>query len=338
MYVRQEEAFEFYDSHFMLTSDERELYRRILCDGSIEGRYIGMNSRKEALETNPDKMIDRFLKFGVHTGANAARKAMEEAKCSAQEIGGLVVNTCTGYLCPGLSSYIAEALGLSSSVRVMDLTGMGCGAAIPNMECAAGIMARGARRSVLSISVEICSATLFMGSDPELVVSNSIFGDGAAAAVIGVNGNGHEEGLLQLVDFESGLFPNYREQLRYRTEQGRLRNVLSRRVPVVGANAIAHVTERLLSRHKLSMGDIGWWAVHAGGTAVLEQVGKKLKLNDEDLSYSYGVFREYGNMSSPTVMFVLKKILDEGRPKPGDRGVLLSFGAGFTAFAALVVF
>jgi predicted naringenin-chalcone synthase len=229
-------------------------------------------------------------------------------------------------------------LGLPPSVKVLDLMGMGCGAAIPNMECAAGMLALGATKSILSISVEICSATLFMGPEPDLVVSNCIFGDGAAAALLNLSPNGDAPKLLRLLDFESGMLPEYRELLRYRTEQGRLRNVLSKRVPVLGATAIMQVVHRLLARNRLSPQEINWWAVHAGGVAVLQQVGKKLELSDEALRFSYDVFRDYGNMSSPTVMFVLKKIIEEGKPDRGDKGLLLSFGAGFTAFGALVEF
>jgi predicted naringenin-chalcone synthase len=145
-------------------------------------------------------------------------------------------------------------------------------------------------------------------------------------------------GLLTIVDFESGLFYESREHLRYRTEGGRLRNVLGRRVPVIGARAVTEVAGRLLERHALSTKDIGWWAVHTGGTSVLDQVRETLELGQDALRFAYEVFGEYGNMSSPSVMFVLQKILDEGRPAAGDLGLLLSFGAGFTAFAALVRF
>jgi predicted naringenin-chalcone synthase len=96
---------------------------------------------------------------------------------------GLIVNTCTGYLCPVLSSYIAEDLGLKTSIRFLGLMGMGCGAAISNLEGAAGMLARSGEGPVLSLAVEICSAAIFPSHEPELVVSNSIFGDGAAAVL-----------------------------------------------------------------------------------------------------------------------------------------------------------
>jgi alkylresorcinol/alkylpyrone synthase len=177
-----------------------------------------------------------------------------------------------------------------------------------------------------------------MGADPGLIVSNCLFGDGAAAAVLDSHpADGHEP-VARLVDFEAGLFPAYREQLRYRHENGRLRNTLGIRVPVIGARTIQQVAERLLARNGLSVSQIDWWAIHPGGTLVLEQVGKTMELSEQALRYSYDVLREYGNMSSPSVLFVLKRILEQGRPARGQKGLLLSFGAGFSAFAALVEF
>lgn len=337
-YATQEEAYEFFSTQFTLTPEERNLYRRILLDGKITGRYAGMDSTADALETDPDRLLARFLKFGRATGAAAARRALAEAGVQAADIAGLVVNTCTGYLCPGLSSFIAEDLGLSSSIRYQDLMGMGCGAAVPNLEAAAGMLARSGQGPVLSIAVEICTATIFPSHEPDLVVSNAIFGDGAAAAVLDLEPDIRQSGLVRMVDFATGLFSRHRDSLCYRTEGGLLRNHLSKRVPVIGARSAKEVAERLLERHELCRDDIDWWAVHPGGTVVLEQVAKHLELSDDDLRFSYHVFKNYGNMSSPSVLFVLRELLDRGRPQPGQKGMLVAFGAGFSAFAALMEF
>ena len=338
LYVTQEEAYEFFTTHFILKPAEQDLYRRILLDGKIKGRYLGMDAKTDALETDSDRRLARFLKFGRITAVAAARRAMAEAGVETAEIAGLIINTCTGYLCPGLSSYVAADLKLRTSIRFQDLMGMGCGAAIPNLEAAAGMLARNGEGPVLSIAVEICTATIFPNHEPELVVSNSIFSDGAAAAVLDLAPDNRAGGLARFVDFEAGLFPKYREDLRYRTEGGRLRNYLSKRVPVIGAHTVTEVATRLLARHGLSRNDIAWWAVHPGGTVVLAQVAKELELADEALRFSYNVFENYGNMSSPSVLFVLREILNSGRPKSGQKGMLLAFGAGFSAFAALMEF
>ncbi len=215
--------------------------------------------------------------------------------------------------------------------------GMGCGAAIPNLQCAAAV-SRSEGMPVLSVAVEICSATLFLGPEPELVVSNSIFGDGASAAVVAGNCQKTDGGLVKIIDFESGIFPKFREELCYRTEQGKLRNFLTKRVPIIGAKTVGEVTNCLLDRHKISIKDIDFWAVHPGGTAVLEQVEEKLGITKQHLRFSYDIFKNYGNMSSPSVMFVLKTIIEKARPRPGQNALLLSFGAGFSSHAALVEF
>jgi len=338
LYTTQEDAYEFLSTHFTLKPSEQDLYRRILLDGKIKGRYLGMDAKTDVLELDPDRLLARFLKFGRSTAIAAARRALAESDVETAEITGLVVNTCTGYLCPGLSSYIAADLGLETSIRYQDLMGMGCGAAVPNLEAVSGILARSGKGPVLSIAVEICTATIFPSHEPELVVSNSIFGDGAAAAVLDLVPDNCPSGLVYMVDFEAGLFPQYREDLRYRTEGGRLRNHLSKRVPVIGARTVTEVVSRLLSRNNLFRDDITWWAVHPGGTVVLAQVAKELELADEALRFSYQVFENYGNMSSPSVLFVLRKILDSGLVQPGQKGMLLAFGAGFSAFAALIEF
>jgi predicted naringenin-chalcone synthase len=338
-YMTQKEVYEVFSRCFDMQPEERNLYEKLLLDGGpIRGRYFGVDDVEQACQLSPDELITRFQKFGVSTAAEAARQALAEGELNGNDIDVLVVNTCTGYLCPGLSSYLAEGLGLGDSVKVFDLMGMGCGAAIPNLECARGMLNGGPVQRALSVAVEICSATLFMGPQPDLVISNSIFGDGAAAVVLERGGNGEGEGLARLVDFETGTFPRYREHLRYRNQQGRLRNVLSKRVPVIAATAVRDVALRLLGRHGLSPKEIDWWVVHPGGTVILEQVAKTLKLPDEALRYSYEVFRDFGNMSSPSVLFVLKRILTEGHPSRGQRGLMLAFGAGFTAFAALLEF
>ena len=339
LYVTQKQAYASYASRFELAPEEDALYRRLLLDGPVRGRYIGMDSTAEATETDPDILHARFLRHARRTAVAAAQRALAKAGLSAGELGGLVVNTCTGYLCPGLSSYLAQDLDMEHGVRTLDIAGMGCGAAAPNLEACAGMLHVDGTRPMLSVAVEICTATLFMGPDPGLVVSNSIFGDGAAAAVLTAGDDSRDRGAAaRLRGFASVLDPAHREQLRYRQQGGRLRNHLTVRVPAIGARLTKRALARLLQAQSVRQADIRWWAVHAGGTAVLDKVGDVLGLAPSDLQFSRAVFETYGNMSSPSVLFALERILREGRPARGDLGVLLAFGAGFTAYAVLVEF
>jgi len=369
-YATQEEIYAFLVSHFQMHQDEKELYRQLLLEGPIRGRHIAVDVDEEICSQDPDCLTARFATHSRRIAAEAARAALHRAGLKPADVEGLIVNTCTGYLCPGLSSYLVEDLGLPAFTSVLDLMGMGCGGAIPNLEAACRMIQSGAKKTILCLSVEICSATFFLGPDPDLIVSNSIFADGASAAVLqaepnhvalggtlkrsmGVVSHGQAEPapgpsaltmppssapIARFVAFESVTLPQYREQLRYTSQGGRLRNVLTRNVPVIGAKAVAQVVHRLLDRHGLTLDSINWWVVHPGGTQVLNAVQRQIGLPPERLRFSYEVFREYGNMSSPSVMFVLDRILREAKPEPGSRGLLLSFGAGFTAFATLIEF
>jgi len=337
-YGTQREFYDWLVKHFAMTPDEQDLYRRVTVEGPIKGRYFGIDYDEQGALHTPDALIERFQKHGTRIAVEAARSALDQAGLTVDDIGGLVVNTCTGYLCPGLTSYVSEQLGLAPWAKIVDLMGMGCGGAIPNLECAANMLAGGLPKPVMSIAVEICSATMYMGSEPDLIISNSIFGDGAAAAIVDAAERGNGQAVAKIIDFETTLYTRHREDLRYRTQNGMLRNVLSKRVPLIGSKVARETACRLLGRHGLDIRQIDFWAIHPGGTVVLEQIGEKMGLSQEQLRFSYGIFHDYGNMSSPSVLFVLQKVLKEARPQPGQRGVMLGFGAGFSAFGALLEF
>lgn len=335
--VTQERVYQFLSSRFKLEGEEKRLYEKILRDGPIKTRHFGLDEDEQILLQDQDQLIERFLKYGKLIATQAVRKALKQAKLGPEDVGCIIVNTCTGYLCPGLSSYLVEDLHLDRSVKVIDIAGMGCGAAIPNLECAAR-MTLPDNRVVLSVAVEICSATFFMEPEPDLIVSNCIFADGASAAVVAQTKDNDSKGIVALLDFESLVLPKERESLRYRSVRGRLRNTLAKKVPIVAARGVKEVMNRILERNGLKQDEIAFWAVHPGGSLVLERIQKELQLQAEELNHSYQILRDYGNMSSPSVMFVLERILKKAKPPKNQKGLLLSFGAGFTIFAALVEF
>lgn len=339
--MTSKEAHDFASTHFEMGAAERELYKRLLLDGPIQGRYLALDYDEQCCEMSPDQQLARFQKYGTALAAKAAGDAMAAAGLGASDIGGLVVNTCTGYLCPGLSSYVAQELKLDQTTHVMDIMGMGCGGAIPNLQCASGMLAMESHpgaKPVLAVAVEVCSSTMFLGEDPGLIVSNCLFGDGAAAVVLDRTSRANGTGRVRLVDFEAAIFPMHREELRYRHQDGRLRNVLSKRVPVIGARAVHEAVNNLLKRHDLDLSQIDWWIVHPGGETVLDQVAKEMDMPKETLRFSYEILHEYGNMSSPSVLFVLKRLLEKASPTKKQKGIMVSFGAGFTAFATLIEF
>jgi predicted naringenin-chalcone synthase len=334
--LSQEEIYQAYVQTLPLSDRAQALLKRFFVDNqSIGFRHLGLDQLTDALQNSQDELIARYQRFAVPVAVNAARRALVQADLEPGDVDALVVNSCTGYLCPGLSSYVAELLPLRKNVRPFDLQGMGCGGAIPNLETGYNYLQAHPDAVVLTISVEICSATLFFSEAPDILVSNAIFGDGGAATVLTNRPGGRG---IRLQRFAAGLFPEYRPYLEYITQDSKLRNVLSQRVPVLGARCGKQVIDGLLAQNGASYADITHWIVHPGGEKVLDAFQRALELPAEALLPSRKVLYDYGNMSSASVLFVLDAVLREGAPQPGDVGLLCSFGAGFSAFAALVEF
>jgi len=240
-----------------------------------------------------------------------------------------LVNTCTGYICPGISTYLIEKLGLSRSIRTYDLVGSGCGGAIPNLQVAEALLKGGGGGVVVSASVEICSATLQMDNDISLILSNALFGDGAAAAVLWEKPEG-----LEMVASAGRYVPEQRDTIRYIHKNGQLYNQLSLKLPQLVNKAAAAVVADVLKSHSLVVKDIKHWAVHTGGEKIINAVRDEIGIPEERLSATRKVLSEYGNMSSPTVWFVLDELLQQGIA-PNEWCVMLAFGAGLSAHAFL---
>jgi predicted naringenin-chalcone synthase len=163
-----------------------------------------------------------------------------------------------------------------------------------------------------------------------LLISNTLFADGAAAAVIWDRPDG-----LELVDSASFYVPEEREHIRYVHHNGRLYNRLSTVLPRLVKKAVSSVVSRLLSRRSLHVADISHWALHNGGEKIINEIKGELGLSETQLGATRAVLSRYGNMSSPTVWFVLREVLDKGVEK-GDWCVMIAFGAGLSAHACLL--
>ncbi len=307
-----------------------KLLARVFAHPSVKSRRFAFDGPAALLGEDPDKRAERFTLWALKLSAEAARGALKKTGLGAGDISGLVVNTCTGYLCPGVSTYLIEELGLKRSVKAYDLVGSGCGGAVPNLQLAGALAGARPGGAVLSVAVEICSCTFQMGDDASLIISNAIFGDGAAAAVVSGKPGG-----FALVDSVSRFAPEYREDIRFVHRNGQLHNQLSARLPGLAAETAGGLAAELLAANGLTRGDIGHWAVHPGGENVIKAVQARLALADDDMRWTRKVLSELGNMSSATVLFILDEMQREGL-RSGELVVLLAFGAGLSAHACLL--
>ena len=294
---------------------------------------MAVNRLSELADRDLDRKNRRFEKNAEAISDRSLADALRRAGRSARHIDFLAATTCTGFLCPGLAPRTADRAGLRPDVRLADLVGMGCGAALPALQTAADFCRSHPGALAAVVSTEICSAAFFPGDAPDLVISNALFGDGSAAALLSTRGRGPE-----IIDEESLVVPAWRDALRFTTDGGHLRNVLSPRVPLLAARATRRVLDAVLRRQRLRPRDIDRWALHAGGARVLDALERTLSLAPADLAASRAVLRRYGNLSSPSVLFAFRESLTRSPGRPGERAFLASFGAGFSAHGLLLRF
>jgi predicted naringenin-chalcone synthase len=329
------EAFRRSEWFERLSERTRALARAVLlAENGMEARRLAVSSLAEVFRIDPDTLHRRFLENAPELASRAGAAALDDAGVEPGDIDAIVVSTCTGYLCPGLSGYVIERLGLRPNTPAFDLVGQGCAAAVPNMRLSRALLASGQDcRHVLSICVEVSSAAMYLDDDPGVLVSACLFGDGAGAAVLSNSAPAGRRPILWQ-DSESLLDPSRRETLMFEQRQGMLRNVLTRPVPDLAAQYVGQVTETVLRRASLDASQISVWIMHAGGRDVLHALEERLRLKPQDLRYSAAVLREYGNLSSAFVYFVLQAALADGAA--GGWWWLGSFGAGFSCHGTLL--
>nr|MDP2191289.1 3-oxoacyl-[acyl-carrier-protein] synthase III C-terminal domain-containing protein [Rhodoferax sp.] len=302
-------------------------------DNGIEARRLAVESLDEVFQIDPNTLARRFLAHAPALAAEAAVRALFQAGLEPGEIGAVVVSTCTGYLCPGLSGHVVERLGLRADVQAFDLVGQGCAAALPNLQLGRALLASNSCQHVLSICVEVCSAAMYLDNDPGVLISACLFGDGAGAAVLSRHPNPAGR-RIEWTDSTSLIDPGERKALMFEQRDGMLRNVLTRAVPTLAADYAHRVLNTVLGRAGLRVTDVNAWILHAGGRDVLLALARELELDVQNFRYSAAMLREYGNLSSAFVYFVLEAALAD--QAPGGWWWLSSFGAGFSCHGALL--
>jgi predicted naringenin-chalcone synthase len=297
------------------------LVEKVLTNGSagIERRNLALNEISQVFPHGAQDLNESFEREAPVLAGSALSRALEDAGLKVEAVDALWVCTCTGYLCPGVSSHLAERLGLRHDVYLADLVGLGCGAAIPMMRAAEGFLAANPGAVVATVAVEICSAAFYLNDDPGVLISLCLFGDGAAAAIWTGSGT---PGSWQAGCFTTTHQPQEREKIRFVNAAGKLKNQLHRTVPGLAAKAVAELYAR-------RSGDPDQIIAHSGGPDVVDALEGVLPFA---LTETRAVLRDHGNMSSPAVLFGLERRLAQNRPDD-KRLWLTSFGAGFAAHA-----
>ena len=292
------------------------LEKVLLGNNGIGGRHLALEPGSGLVQLDAQQLNEAYEREAVRLGTTALEQALHKACLSG--VDALFVSSCTGYLCPGVSSHVAERLNLAPSTHLADLTGAGCGGAIPALRLAQGYLAAHPTHRAAVLAVEVCSAAFYLSEDPGVLISLCLFGDGAAALVL--DGTSIQQSGRKFGAFSGLHWPEHREKVRFVNRAGKLCNQLHRAVPEVAARAVAQLyRERDFCRHRV--------LCHAGGRDVLDAIEREL--GGTELPEARAVLQGYGNMSSPSVLFALERALaGETQIQPYW---LCAFGAGFAA-------
>jgi predicted naringenin-chalcone synthase len=263
--------------------------------------------------------------------AQAARVALRKSNTAREEIAHLVTVSCTGFSAPGVDVGLVESLRLDRGVSRTHIGFMGCHGALNGLRVAAALSHLSSGSKVLLCCVELCSLHHKYAADPQQVVANALFSDGAAAVV----GTWDDLGdcSWRLVDQFSRVLPDTAGLMAWRIGDNGFDMRLSPHVPGAIEQSLKPWLCAQLARHSLVLEDIRSWAIHPGGARVLTACADSLGLDHRWLESSQRVLADYGNMSSPTILFILDQLRAQANSLPC---VMLAFGPGLTIEAALI--
>ncbi len=293
--------------------------------------FFPSRTAQNADPTTANRLL-HYTDFATELACSVASGALKQASLEPTNITHLVTVSCTGFEAPGFDFNLIRALKLPAEVQRTHVGFMGCNAALNGMRVARAFAAQGAK--VLLVCVELCSLHFSYGSNADQMVANSLFSDGAAALVIGPQSeNSSQTSIGEIVGCGSAVIPNSEDAMKWRVTDHGFKMSLSPKVPVLIERALIDLFPTWLEKHKLSVSTIGGWAIHPGGPRVLDSVKKALELSDLAMKPSRDILTRHGNMSSPTILFVVEELARTQVPYPW---IMMAFGPGLVAEFALV--
>jgi predicted naringenin-chalcone synthase len=273
-----------------------------------------------------------FARHAPPLALAAVRAALADAAMAAPRITHLITVSCTGFQAPGVDLELISQLGLDAGVQRTHVGFMGCHGALNGLRVAQAFVEADAEAVVLLCSVELCSLHLAYGWDPEKVVANALFADGAAALVATARPARPSPGPTLLAS-GSTVIPHTAALMHWQIGDHGFEMGLSSRVPEAAGSQLRPWLERWLQPRGLQLADIATWALHPGGPRILQVCGAALGLEPHQLAVSQAVLQEHGNMSSATVLFILDRLRRAAAPGPC---LALAFGPGLCAEVALL--
>lgn len=335
---------EFMGEALQFDETEKKRLRLLYAKSGIETRYSVIRDYGCSIEERtffpktrnlvPFPDLEQRMAVFNRTAPGLCLKVIEEClknKIDKSQVTHLITVSCTGMAAPGLDIEIVQQMQLSENINRTSVNFMGCYAAIHALKQADYICKSDPDAIVLVVCVELCSIHFQKINDPDNITANLLFADGAAAALILPDELAKKKNMhgFAMQRFYSHIELNGKSDMAWQLSSHGFLMTLSAYIPQLLESGIKQLFDKAIEKLGITQHDITHWAIHPGGKKILEVIQEQLSLSKHDLESSYKVLNDYGNMSSSTVLFVLKDIMDR-EPKAGDKAFSVAFGPGLT--------
>lgn len=345
----QSEVTETFASVCLPEGTGRAVLERFHRSAKVRTRHFALPLEEYAGLRGFGDTNDRFIQAAVEYGGQAIRGALAQAGLQPSDIDLLMFTTVTGVAAPSIDARIAPAIGLRPDVKRLPLFGLGCVGGAAGIARVADYLRAWPDQVAVLLSVEMCSLTL-QHDDRSIsnLVGSALFGDGAAAVVVAgadrrlaenvppALPDGTRPATPRIVATRSRLYPDSERVMGWDIDGRGFRIVLGAEVPELVREHLGTDVETFLAEHGLKVDDVATWVSHPGGPKVLEALAETLRLPADALALTWRSLRSVGNLSSASVLHVLRDTISERRPPPGSPALLLALGPGFCSELVLL--
>lgn len=327
-YYRQEEILAALGAIWQDRDVDIRRIERIHRNTGVDGRYLALRLEDYRQRGGWGDSNAAWMRIGEEIGARAIEQALARAGFGVADVDTIVFVSVTGLATPSLDARLMNRLGFSPTVRRIPIFGLGCVAGAASLARCADLVQARSRGVALLVSVELCSLTFqrddLSGSN---IIATGLFGDGAAAVLVA----GRERGARgpDILDTRSFFYRDTERAMGWDISEQGFRLVLSPDIPDLIRTNLRHDVDSFLGDHGLRRSDIRYWMSHTGGPKILSAIQETLELPREALALSWDQMRSVGNLSSASVLQVLRRTLDRVPGQEGGYGLMLALGPGF---------
>lgn len=305
-------------------------------DPNSENKFYSING--EYVSPDTKRRMDEYEKWSKLLARTAVSELLIKNKFDPKTINRIITISCTGFFAPGLDYYLIDEFKIPHSVKRTNIGFMGCAASLIGVNSVFEALNSSAnnKMNALLVSVELCSLHLQTEPTRDNILANMIFADGCGAALFSNGNSNSSRNKIEIIATASFLFDNSAESMGWKIGNYGFEMTLSPELPKIILESAVPALENILKERSISIQQIKHWALHPGGRAILDALQKGLNISEEQMHPSRKVLKNFGNMSSASILFVLKEIIESEIVKSGDYCCAVAFGPGLTMEAVLL--